>query len=408
MRNKVALIISAAALLCTATAGEAAVKETDIYSFTGGNDGSMPEAGLIAGPNHNLFGTTTSGGAYHNGVVFELAPPKGGATAWTQTTLYSFTGGADGGSPHAALLMDDKHNLYGTAYSGGADGQGVVFKLHKAKGQWKYSVLWTFTGGNDGGVPSGSLSMDSAGNLYGTTMQGGTGVVGTVFELSPPTSGKQWTETVLYNFTGNNDGGQPMGNVLLGADGNIYGTTDGYGEYNYGIVYRLTPPQSGSEWNLSVLHAFQGGSDGEVPRDGLIQGPDGTLYGTTAGFSNSRGNVFKLNPDGSGYEVIYTIAGGQGFTGNGPWSTVSMGDDGKLYGTTFAAGESALGEVFQLRPREGKSWVAKVLYTFPGQTGGQYSYSKVLIDKLGRLYGTTHGVAGQQGFYPGTVWRIKP
>jgi uncharacterized repeat protein (TIGR03803 family) len=409
MRNKVALMITAAAFLCTATAGNAAFKETDIYSFTGGNDGSMPEAGLIAGKGRNLYGTTTSGGANHSGVVFELSPPKGGAANWTQTTIYAFTGGADGASPHAALLMDNTNdNMYGTAYSGGASGQGVVFRLHRAGGHWNYSTLWSFTGGNDGGVPSGSLTMDNAGNLYGTTTSGGTGVVGTVFELSPPVTGKQWAENVLYNFTGNNDGGEPMGNVVLGSDGNVYGTTAGYGASNNGVIYRLTPPTSGGNWSFSVLHAFQGGFDGEVPRDGLIQDANGKLYGTTAGFSSSRGNVFELNPDGSNYTVIYTIAGGQGFTGNGPWSAVSMGENGTLYGTTFAAGESAFGEVFSLKPRAGKPWKATVLYKFPGTTGGQYSYSKPLIDKVGHLYGTTHGIAGQQGFYPGTVWRIKP
>ncbi|MEI9930153.1 MAG: choice-of-anchor tandem repeat GloVer-containing protein [Rhizomicrobium sp.] len=136
----------------------------------------------------------------------------------------------------------------------------------------------------------------------------------------------------LYNFTGNNDGGEPMGDVLLGSDGNIYGTTAGYGQFDYGVVYRLTAPQSGGSWGFSVLHAFQGGSDGEVPRDGLVQDASGTLYGATAGFDNSYGNVFQINTDGSNYNVIYTILGGQGFTGNGPWQTVTLGADGKIYG----------------------------------------------------------------------------
>ena len=121
----------------------------------------------------------------------------------------------------------------------------------------------------------------------------------------------------------------------------------------------------------------------------------------------SYGNVFQMNTDGSNYNVIYSIIGGQGFTGNGPWQTVSLGADGTIYGTTYADGASSFGEVFQLTP-EGNSWTPKVLYTFPGGAGGQYSYSKVWLDKLGRLYGTTYGVAGQGGFFPGTVWRIKP
>jgi len=407
MRNKVALMTTAAAILCMATGSEAAVKETTLYSFTGGNDGSFPHAGVIGDSKGNLYGVTSSGGANHAGAIFELSPPAEGQTAWTQTTLYSFTGGSDGSNPQAALMMDAKGNLYGTTYSGGASGNGVVFELahHKHKGTWTYRNLWSFTGGNDGGVPVGSLTMDSAGNLYGSTTQGGTGVVGTVFELSP--NGKAWSESVLYNFTGNNDGGEPMGNVLIGKDGNLYGTTAGYGQFNYGVVYKLTA-QGGGNWGFSVLPAFAGGSDGEVPRDGLIQDANGTLYGATAGFSNSYGNVFQMNTDGSNYNVIYTITGGQGFTGNGPWQTVSLGADGTIYGTTYADGASSFGEVFQLTPQTGNSWSSKVLYTFPGGAGGQYSYSKVWLDKVGRLYGTTYGVAGQGGFFPGTVWRIKP
>lgn len=410
MRNKVALMMTAAAILCAPTSGEAAVKETNLYAFSGGDDGGFPHGGVIADAKGNLYGVTSSGGANHSGVVFELSPPRKGETAWTQTTLYAFTGGNDGGNPQAALMMDSAGNLYGTTYSGGANGAGVAFELtsNKHRHAWKYHALWTFTGGNDGGAPSGALTMDNAGNLYGTATQGGTGVVGAVFELSPPATGKKWTESVLYNFTGNNDGGEPMGNVLLGADGNIYGTTAGYGEFNNGVVYRLTAPVSGGSWGFSVLHAFQGGSDGEVPRDGLIQDASGMLYGATAGFANSYGNVFQMDTDGGNYNVIYTITGGQGFTGNGPWQTVSMGADGTIYGTTYADGQSSFGEVFQLMPQAGNQWAATVLYTFPGGAGGQYSYSNVLIDKMGRLYGTTYGVAGQSGYYPGTVWRIKP
>lgn len=401
MRKTLALATTALTILCAAGAADAGVKEANIYTFTGNDDGSFPHAGVIADAKGNLYGTTSNGGADHSGVVFELSPPKKGETAWTQTTLYAFTGANDGGNPQAALTMDADGNLYGTTYGGGADGQGVAFKLSRRHGNWKYQTMWTFTGGNDGGVPVGSLVLDQSGNLYGTTTQGGTGVVGTVFELSS-TDGKTWSENVLYNFTGNNDGGEPMGNVLLGSDGAIYGTTAGYGAGNYGVVYRL------SNGALTVLHAFQGGNDGEVPRDGLIQDVNGTLYGATAGFDNSYGNVFQIGTDGGGYKVIFTVTGGQGFTGNGPWATVSMGDDGTIYGTTYADGQSSFGEVFQLTPKPGKPWKAKVLYTFPGAADGQYSYAKPFIDKLGRIYGTTYGTAGQFGFYPGTVWRIKP
>lgn len=410
MRAKSMTAATAAAILCACGAGPALAgtpHEKPVYSFTGNADGGFPHGGLISNGRDKFFGVTTGDGTGHNGVIFELQKPAKGQTAWRQTTLYAFTGGADGGVPEAGLLRDAHGHLYGTTYQGGADGYGVVFELSKHRGAWKYQVLWTFTGGNDGGEPSGSLIMDAAGNLYGTASEGGTGVVGAVFELSPPAAGMtNWTENVLYNFTGNSDGGEPMGNVLMGSDGNLYGTTAGYGQYNYGTVYRLTA-NGGGAWSFSLLHAFAGGSDGEVPRDGLIQDANGTLYGTTAGFDNSYGNVFELNSDGSSYNVLYNIPGTAGFTGNGPWQTVSMDATGALYGTTLADGASQYGEIFKLTPGQNNQWTASVLYTFPGGAGSQEPYSTVLIGKNNMLYGTSYGSAGQNGFYPGNIWHIK-
>jgi uncharacterized repeat protein (TIGR03803 family) len=403
MRSALFTTVAATALICAsgaAPAFAAKIKETAAYSFAGGNDGGFPQGGLVADAKGKMYGVTTSDGSGHNGVIFEVGKKSG---AWVETPLYTFTGGSDGGVPQAGLTIDSSGNLYGTTYQGGS-GSGVVFELSPGKKKtWNYSVLWTFTGGNDGGEPSGRLTLDAKGNLYGTTTEGGTGVVGTVFELSP--NGKSWAETVLYNFTGNNDGGEPMGNVLLGSDGNIYGTTAGYGQDNYGVVYKLTPSNGG--WTQSVLHAFQGSTDGEVPRDGLIQDASGTLYGTTAGFDDSYGNVFSLSTSGSNYTVIYNIPSCQScYTGNGPWQTVTMDSSGALYGTTLADGENNLGEVFKLTPGQNNQWTATVLYAFQGSAASNYPYSTVLINK-GKLYGTSQGSAGQAGFYPGNVWQIK-
>jgi uncharacterized repeat protein (TIGR03803 family) len=400
----------AAAVISAACANPAlAAKQKLLYSFAGGTDGGFPQGGVIADAAGNLYGTTTSDGTGHNGVVYELTPGTG-AGKQTQTTLYAFTGGNDGAIPQAGLVIDAKGNLYGTTYEGGSAGDGVVFELSPPKKggtAWTEKVLWSFTGGNDGGNPTDALILDSAGNLYGTATEGGTGVVGTVFELSP--SGKKWTETVLYNFTGNNDGGEPYGKMLLGTDGNLYGTTAGYGQYNYGTIFKLTAPAGGGAWSFSVLHAFAGGTDGEVPRDGLIQGPDGTLYGDTAGFDTSYGNVYSLQTDGSAYTVLWNVAGGQGYTGNGPWQTVSLDSGGNLYGATLADGKSASGEVFELSPPAAgkKHWKAKVLHVYKGNAKGQVAYTTVLVGADG-LYGTTYGAAGRAGFYPGTVWRITP
>jgi uncharacterized repeat protein (TIGR03803 family) len=374
---------------------------------------AFPQGGVVADAHGNLFGTTTSGGTGHNGVVYALHRAGAGGKSWTQNTLYAFTGGNDGGIPMVAPLVGAGDALYGTAYAGGSAGEGVVYKLTPpAKGTtaWTEHLLWTFSGGNDGSEPTGALIQDSAGNLYGTTTGGGTGVVGTVFELSPPTpTSGGWTETVLYNFTGNNDGGEPYGQMLLASDGNLYGTTAGYGQFNYGTIFRLTAPTApGGSWGFSVLHAFAGGTDGEVPRNGLIQGPDGTLYGATAGFDTSYGNVFSLNTDGSAYKVLWTVAGGQGFTGNGPWQNLSLDTDGTLYGATFADGLSAQGEVFRLRPpASGKTkWSANILHVFQPGNDPQFPYSTVLIGP-DYVYGSAEGMAGQSGFYPGNVWRIQ-
>lgn len=411
MTRRLSIPVLALCLMGAAHAQQAPQsKLKTIYSFTAGADGSFPRGGVVTDDRGNFYGTTSNGGTGRGGVVYQLS--KGADGAWTQTSLYAFTGGNDGGNSQAGLLRDGQGNLYGTTYSGGTTGNGVVFKLappKKGQTAWKYQVLWSFAGDADGSQPTGTLIMDNAGHLYGTTQWGGSGVVGTVFKLSPPADGqKGWTKTALYNFTGNNDGGQPSGRMLLGSDGNLYGTTAGYGEFNYGNVFKLSPV--GGNWQLSVLHAFAGGSDGEVPRDGLIQGPDGRLYGATAGFSHSFGNVFALNTDGSNYQVLWEVPAGNGFEHNGPWQSLSMDASGKLYGATYANGDSDAGQIFQLTPpAPGKTaWTSKVLHAFQmGDANGVYPYTTVLVSK-GKLYGTTYGTAGQHGFWPGTVWQIKP
>ncbi len=406
MRSTFVMTVAATALLCASGATTAIAKksatESAAYSFQGGNDGGFPQGGLVADAKGKMYGVTTSDGSDHSGVIFEVGRKNG---AWVETPIYTFAGGSDGSDPQAGLAIDSAGNLYGTTYQGGS-GYGAVFELSPGKKKtWDLKVLWTFSGGNDGGSPSGRLTIDSSGNVYGTTTEGGTGVVGTVFELSPGNGGS-WNETVLYNFTGNNDGGEPMGNVLLGSDGNIYGTTAGYGQYNYGVVYKLTHGNSG--WTQSVIHAFQGGSDGEVPRDGLILDGSGVLYGTTAGFDNSYGNVFSLHTDGSNYNAIYTLSGCQYcYTGNGPWQTVSMDSSGNLYGTALADGTNNNGEVFKLTPGQNNSWTATVLYAFQGGASSNFPYSTVLIGKNDKLFGTSYGSAGQNGFFPGNVWEIK-
>jgi uncharacterized repeat protein (TIGR03803 family) len=402
---------------CTAPAW-AAPTETILHSFTAGTDGGFPHAGLIADSAGVVYGTTDSGGTAGAGVVFKLVPPAAGQTAWTETVLYNFTGGADGGGSFANLMMDKTGALYGTTISGGT-GAGVVFKLTPpAKGQtaWTESVLYAFTGYNDGNDPWSVLIEDSQGTLYGSTTLGGANGFGVIFKLTPPAKGAAaWTETVLYNFTGGNDGGVPFGGLVQLADGALYGTTGGLGAHHNGVVFKLVPPANPKgRWKYHVLHSFKGGLDGGFPETGLIADSTGALYGTTGGGSTSLGTVFKLTPpvapDSNWQEMVLHRFHGVGFDGNGPWATVAQDASGALYGTTLAAGASQLGEVYKLTPPAAGDtrWTQTVLHAFHQGVGGQFPYSNIVVAPGGMLYGTTYGSVNQSTGkpYPGTVWSI--
>jgi len=226
----------------------------------------------------------------------------------SENALYSFSGGADPKSPYAGLIFDKAGNLYGTTQMGGANNQGTVFQMtHSQDGTWSEATLYSFTGGPDGGQPSGGLIFDQAGNLYGTTNFGGSTYCsqgcGTVFKLSPGNGG--WTQTVLYTFTGGNDGREPYARLVADAAGNVYGTTllggtvNSYCATGCGTVFKLTKTSSG--WTESVAYAFAGGTDGASPYAALTFDSAGNLYGATyAGGPSGSGVIFKLAPGSSG------------------------------------------------------------------------------------------------------------
>jgi uncharacterized repeat protein (TIGR03803 family) len=231
----------------------------------------------------NLYGTTSGGGGgncdsgYGCGVVYELAASNG---KWTEKVLYPFGGGADGAAPNlAAVIFDKAGNLYGTTYLGGdlgacyGYGCGVVFQLTPSGSDWTEQVLYTFTGGNDGQKPVGGLIFDGSGNLYGSTSTSGTGDGGTVFELTP--SNDNWVPSFLYSF----QGGGPYASLSMRAAGNLYGTDDGGGAYGDGSIFKLTPNADGT-WTYTSLHDFAGGSDGDGPISNVIFDAKGNLYGT--------------------------------------------------------------------------------------------------------------------------------
>lgn len=272
--------------------GQTGWTETVLYSFTGSADGNLPIASLIADKTGNLYGTTYGGGADGVGVVFQVAPDG------TETVLYSFTGGLgsgnDGGVPSAGLLADKAGDLYGTTSLGGTDDDGTVFKLappSEGQTEWTETVLHSFAG-SDGSNPVAILVTDGNGNLYGTTEYGGVSSAGVVFQIA-----QAGTYKTLYSFTGGADGSRPLAGLLIDTAGDLYGTTIGGGANSAGTVFKLS--YHGGNWTEKVLHSFTGGRDGGNPWAGVIIDKKGDLYGTAAygGASTNCegcGVIFKL------------------------------------------------------------------------------------------------------------------
>jgi uncharacterized repeat protein (TIGR03803 family) len=265
-------------------------KEKVLYTFTGTTDGASPEAALVMDKAGNLYGTTTAGGSAGNGTVFKLAPRKKQGGEWKEKVLYSFGQGTDGAVPVAGVTLVSG-NLYGTTSAGGTYGYGTIFQLTPSKSGWTENTLYNFQGGNDGDVPYAGLIVDQSGNLYGAATGGGTGAGGTIFELSPSNGG--WTFTVLFNIPGWTLSG-PFRNLMMDASGNLYGTTHCDGSYGDGTVYELTP--SGGTWTYTSLHAFAG-TDGYFSYSNLVFDKQGNLNGTVSvGGANGYGVVFKIAP----------------------------------------------------------------------------------------------------------------
>jgi uncharacterized repeat protein (TIGR03803 family) len=328
-----------------------------VFDAPGGPNsvGSWPWGGIVFGPDGALYGTTSAGGTSNDGVVYRLVPPattcRSTRCYWTETVLHNFAGGSDGASPALGnVTFDSTGNLYGTTSVGGSNaecqaGCGVVYKLSRSGSGWTEQVVYRFGGGIDGSDPYGTLLVDAAGNIYGTTvMGGGSGCdnqqgCGTVFELSP--SGSGWMEKVLYRFQGGNDGASPYGGLIADHSGNLYGAAAYNGSLNGGTVYELSP--NGPSWNFSVLHALGpdqyalGGSLGNLAMDNA-----GALYGITQGDGNaSTGSVFKLTPQNGTwtYTLLHSFDDFLGVPrGYEPLGTPVLDSSGNIYGTTSEGG----------------------------------------------------------------------
>jgi uncharacterized repeat protein (TIGR03803 family) len=273
--------------------GNGSYTESVLYNFLGGTaDGWYSRAGLLLDAHGNLYGTTQYGGSAGSGAVFELA--ANGAGGYTESVLHSFLGGSDGEGPQAGLISDGNGNLYGTTDLGGSAYAGTVFKLTPTgNGGYTETVLYDFSDGADGGDLPGGLVMDANGILYGTTSGGGNLNGGTAFKLAANGDGG-YTETVLHNFGGGVDGVSPDAGLILDASGDLYGTTGIAGSADGGTVFKLTP--SGDGYTESVLYSFLRSPDGNEPEASLIIDPSGNLYGTTtAGGSTNNGVVFEIH-----------------------------------------------------------------------------------------------------------------
>ena len=422
MRNHplaVPAMLTIAMLLTTilTTSGRASAQtESVLHTFNAPGDGSQPFGNLLIDSAGNLYGTTLFGGAYGNGTVYELTPT--GSGGFVYHLLYTFNPNTgDGVNPYGALVFDKAGNLYGTTYGGGAGRYGTVYKLSpQSGGTWTESIVHSFRSQqSDGRYPFAGLMIDTKGNLYGTTSQGGTGTTcgssgcGTVFVLMPKAG--SWIEKIIHNFEGGTtDGASPAASVVLHA-GKLYGTTQvggAGGSFNSGTVFELVS-NGNSGWTETILHSFtNSGTDGNNPNAGVVFDAAGNLYGTTNnGGANNFGTVFELSPSGGDWteSVIHNFYAIPGVDGVYPESAgLTLDASGNLYGTTAAGGANANGIVYKLTPATGGEWTESVVFTFDGTDGNQ-PVSGVTLDRHGNLYGSTEFGGANSG---GTAFKIVP
>jgi hypothetical protein len=350
-------------------------------------------------------------------IVILLTLAAAAANAQTLTVLHNFGGLAlDGANPEAGLTMDAAGNLYGTTTSGGG-GYGTVFELKRVISGLIYLPLYNFKGGDDGDTPIAKVTIGPSGSLYGTTIKGGGTQapfgVGTVFNLQPPATTCKavlcsWRETVLLAFSGAN-GSNPVSGVTFAQAGNLFGTTV-YGGQDYnGVVYEITP--SNGAWTANVIYTFRNSSSEYQPAAGVIFDPAGNLYGTTSFSGIEYGAVYQLVPSGQSWteNTLYDFKGGA--DGGVPVATLIMDRDNNLYGTTpwFPEGNNP-GTVYQLTPSDG-TWTYSLLYTFPSGNEGAGAVSTLTMDKDGNLYGeaSEEGIVGGTCPYGcGSIFKLTP
>jgi uncharacterized repeat protein (TIGR03803 family) len=407
-----------ATLAMALTVGPASAAKIEVlHRFVTVSKGARPRADLISDASGVLYGTTYTGSNDGNGTVFELLPPTGNSKHWTEQVLHHFGKNTKHGIfPQSALALDSAGNLYGTTSEGGTktDG-GVAFELIRptgGTGEWEEKILHKFTTGQDGGTPDGSLVFGADGSLYGTAGYGGYGGAGVVYKLTQTQSG-DWTQTILYSFANDANGGYPYCTLTFDPAGNIYGVTANGGNAGNGVVFELSPPTNGGFWTETTLHSFDAETDGLYPRAGVIRDSSGNLYGTTeAGGSIGYGTVFEVSPPAKGGTTwTETILHNFGFSPDGGtpgYSTLLMDSLQNLYGTTQTGGTAKNGVVFKISPPAKKNgdWTETVLHTFTGSPDGSQPESGLLMQADGSMIGTT--LFGGTGNNYGLIFKITP
>jgi uncharacterized repeat protein (TIGR03803 family) len=387
------------AVVCTISSAvpASAASEKLIHVFTGQSGGGQPDAGLTSDGAGNFYGTTFVGGSHNWGVVYRLSHT---ASGWTETVLYNFKGGSsDGGNPSGQLVVDAAGNIYGSTLSGGRGygvnhepGYGVVFELSPSGSGWTETVIHYFL---DDGAPSG-LTIDAAGNLYGETGGGGTSDTGSVYEMSLGSA--KWKYQTIYSFPAANDVDYPSGGLIFDSEGNLYGTTMSGGSAYDGTVFELQ--HANGKWTESTLYTFQSTADGVAPQCALVFDAAGNLYGTTAYGGDTScaqgygcGEVFELSPVGDGVwtkTTLYAFTGSP--DGHAPSAGLTIDKASDLFGTTSNGGRKNTGALFELERQTDGSFAESVVFSFNNSNNGGYPSTPLVLE------GTTlYGTAGNGG-----------
>ena len=396
-------LLVALALMVIPAQPASAQTESVLFSFVTGDGAQTPVGSLTMDSAGNLYGIS---GSNQEGAAYELSPSADGT--YSLKVLHEFTSLSDG-IPIAGLIMDGSGNLYGTCLFGGTSYFGTVYELKKiSNGTWRKEVLHNFTGnGTDGAYPGATLTMDAAGNLYGTTQQGGLKNVGVVFKLTPYAGSGGWSDSILTSLPYKqklwNDLNFPL---ALDSAGNLYGVSDQGDDGPY--VFKLSPTSKGP-WTLTTLYTF-GEDPGPAPADpwsGVVFDSAGNLYGVTAGGgAEGYGTVYQLSPSSSGAWTERDIVDFPSSCSPAclPEANITVDAAGNVFGTAVATG--SMGVAYEASPNGDGTWTLNILHSFAGGADGAAPSNGAMLEVAGKLYGVTTEGGGTKG--RGTVYEITP